>query len=257
MDPHTDTVERHPYYESDGPIAFAHRGGHDAAPENTLAAFDHAVSLGYRYLETDVHRTRDGALVSFHDADLRRTCGLDARIAEMTAAEVANARVDGEHRIPLMEELLERFPTARFNIDAKSDESVEPLAELIRAFGALDRVCLASFNLSRIQRLRSLLGPQLLTNMSSTEVAALRTIGRVPGRFHRAAQVPVRAGPVTVVTRRFVATARSQGIAVHVWTINDRPEMEQLLDLGVDGIMTDETALLREVFIERGHWFDR
>jgi glycerophosphoryl diester phosphodiesterase len=247
-------MERHPYLEHASPIAFAHRGGHDVAPENTLASFEHAVALGYKYLETDVHLTADGVLVAFHDESLLRTCGIEATIAEMTAAEVSGARVGGDHRIPLMEELLERFPDVRFNIDAKSDESVEPLAEMVRAFAALDRVCLASLKRSRIQRLRSLLGRQLLTNMSSVEVASLRFSGRIPGNLYRAAQVPMTAGPVTVVTERFVSRAQALGIGVHVWTINDRNGMEHLLDLGVDGIMTDETELLRTVLIERGYW---
>lgn len=244
----------HPYLEHDGPIAFAHRGGHDVAPENTMASFEHAVSLGYRYLETDAHRTVDGALVSFHDPDLTRTCGIDAQIGEMTAAEVAEARVEGEHPIPLMSDLFEAFPDALFNIDAKSEESVEPLAALVEQFDALDRVCLASFSLKRLRRLRSLLGKGLLTNMSPTEVLSLRLIGRLPGRAPRAAQVPPTIKGVTVINKRFVTSAHLSKIPVHVWTINDAAEAHRLLDLGVDGIMTDETAMLRDVFVERGSW---
>lgn len=223
-----------------------------------MASFEHAVSLGFRYLETDAHRTVDGVLVAFHDPDLKRTCGIDAHIAEMSAAEVADARVQGddgtEHSIPLMAELFEHFPDVRFNIDAKSDESVEPLVELITQCDALPRVCLASFELKRLRRLRSLLGPGLLTNMSPAEVLSLRAMGRLPGRSKRAAQVPVKAGSVTVVNKRFVLSAHLSEIPVHVWTVNDRVEMERLLDLGVNGIMTDETALLRDVFVERGIW---
>lgn len=223
-----------------------------------MASFEHAVSLGFRYLETDAHRTVDGVLVAFHDPDLNRTCGIDANIAEMTAAEVADARVRGddgtEHSIPLMAELFERFPDARFNIDAKSEESVGPLAALIEQSDALHRVCLASFELKRLRRLRSLLGAGLLTNMSPAEVLSLRAIGRLPGGSKRAAQVPVKAGPVTVVNKRFVLSAHLSEIPVHVWTVNDRVEMERLLDLGVNGIMTDETALLRDVFVDRGIW---
>jgi len=249
---------RHPYLQHAGPIAFAHRGGHDVAPENTMASFRHAMSLGYRYLETDAHRTVDGVLVSFHDPDLDRTCGIDANIVEMTAAEVAEARVldargDG-HRIPLMTELFEAFPDARFNIDAKSDEAIEPLADLIKRFDAVDRVCLASFKLSRLKRLRSLLGPKLLTNMSPSEVSSLRTVGRLRGDAPRAAQVPPRMRGIEVVNARFVANAHRLGVPVHVWTINERDEIERLLDLGVDGIMTDETGLLRDVMSDRGWW---
>lgn len=256
-------MSRHPYLshpdlEPDWPIAFAHRGGHEVAPENTMASFEHAAGLGYRYLETDVHRTADGALVSFHDPDLNRTCGIDAQIGEMSAAEVAAARVVGvdgaEHSIPLMSDLFTAFPGHHFNIDAKSDESVEPLADLIESTGALDRVCVASFKLARLRRLRSRLGRGLLTNMSPSEVVSMRTLGRLPGRRQRAAQVPPRAGFVNVVNRRFVLSAHVSDVPVHVWTINERSEMERLLDLDVDGIMTDETTLLRDVFVERNHW---
>lgn len=256
-------MDRHPYLDHPDPdpswpIAFAHRGGHDVAPENTMASFEHAWSLGYRYLETDAHRTIDGVLVSFHDPDLNRTCGIDALIGEMTGAEVADARVQGpdgtEHPVPLMSDLFESFPDARFNIDAKSDESVDPLCELITSFGILDRVCLASFKLERLRRLRQQLGRGLLTNMSPVEVASLRFVGRLPGRSRRVAQVPPSARGFTVVNERFVTNAQASGIPVHVWTVNERAEIERLLDLGVDGIMTDETALLRDVFAERGLW---
>lgn len=253
-----DRLSSHPYLDHDGPIAFAHRGGHDIAPENTMASFSHAVSLGYRYLETDAHRTVDGVLVSFHDPDLNRTCGIDANIVEMTAAEVADARVldpDGPgHPIPLLADLFEAFPDVRFNIDAKSDEAVAPLADLVRRFDAVDRVCLASFKLARLKRLRTLLGPGLLTNMSPAEVLALRTVGRLRGAAPRSAQVPPSMRGVDVVNARFIAAAHRRGVPVHVWTINDRAEMERLLDLGVDGIMTDETALLRDVMSERDAW---
>ena len=248
------TAFDHPYLDVGGPIAFAHRGGTSVAPENTMAAFQYAVDIGYRYLETDVHRTRDGELFAFHDPDLGRTCGIDRSIVEMTSSEVAEARVDGEHPIPRMADLFEAFPQARFNIDAKSDESVEPLSALVTRFGAIDRVCLASFKRSRLRRLEELLGPRLLTALSPTEIASLRFAGRVPGGGHRAAQVPPRAQRIEVVTEGFVSTAHLRGIAVHVWTIDDRAEMERLLDLGVDGIMTDDPDLLRDVMIDRNAW---
>lgn len=219
-----------------------------------MASFEHAVSLGYRYLETDAHLTIDGVLVSFHDPDLNRTCGIDARIGQMTAAEVAGARVDGEHPIPLMTDLFEAFPHVHFNIDAKSDASVEPLCDLVRSFDALDRVCLASFELRRLKRMRSLLGSGLITNMSPVEIGSLLTIGRVAGDVHRNAQVPPSAGSLKIVGPRFLANARRRGIAVHVWTIDDPVEMKRLLDLGVDGLMTDETARLRDVLVTRDSW---
>jgi glycerophosphoryl diester phosphodiesterase len=252
----------HPYLDWPGPIPFAHRGGTSEAPENTMPAFEHAVSLGFAYLETDVHLSADGVLMAFHDPDLTRTCGVDGSIAEMTADELAEVRVDGRAPIPMMSELLERFPDVRFNIDCKSDAAVGPLAALLRRHEAVDRVCLGAFSHARLAKLRTLLGPELLSCMSPKEVATLRLAGRVTGSAQRVAQVPVRygapSGPkgVTVVTERFVRNAHRRHVPVHVWTIDDPVEMHRLLDLGVDGIMTDHPKVLRDVLIERGEWHD-
>jgi glycerophosphoryl diester phosphodiesterase len=225
-----------------------------------MPAFEHAVALGYRYLETDVHLSADGVLMAFHDPDLSRTCGIDGTIADMTADELAGVLVDGRAPIPTMSDLLERFPFARFNIDCKSDAAAGPLAALIRRFEAIDRVCLGAFSHARLGKLRTLLGPQLLSCLSPQEVATLRLAGRVTGSATRVAQVPPRAGAptgpkgVTVVNERFVRNAHRWGIPVHVWTIDDPDEMHRLLDLGVDGVMTDRPEVLRDVLVERGQW---
>ncbi len=281
----------HTYLDWPGPIPFAHRGGTSEAPENTLPAFEHAVSLGFRYLETDVHLSADGVLMAFHDPDLFRTCGVDGSIADMTADELADVRVDGRAPIPLMSELLERFPDVRFNIDCKSDAATGPLAALIRRHEAIDRVCIGAFSHARLRNLRTLLGPQLLSCMSPQEVATLRLTGRVTGSADRVAQVPVRypipspsPSPsttlqpekclevraqrdrrgifrgggmgVTIVTERFVRNARLRQVPVHVWTIDEPDEMHRLLDVGVDGIMTDRPEVLRDVLIERNEWYE-
>lgn len=135
----TGLVPSHPYLDHDGPIPFAHRGGASEAPENTLPAFEYAVGLGYRYLETDVHATADGRLVAFHDASLDRVTDRRGRIAELPWSEVARAMVDGRAPIPLLNDLFEAFPDARINIDCKSDRAVEPLVHAVRAAGALER----------------------------------------------------------------------------------------------------------------------
>jgi len=250
----------HPYLDWDGPIPFAHRGGTSEHPENTMPAFEHAVSLGYRYLETDVHLTADGVLVAFHDTDLLRTCGHAGEIIDMTWAEIAELRVDGREPIPLMRDLLERWPDARFNIDCKADAAVETLAQLIDDTRSIDRVCVGAFSHRRLQRLRRRLGPRLLTALSPQEVATLRLTGRVVGTPRGAAQVPASAGRIEgvgridIVTTSFVRRAHARRIPVHVWTVNDQAEMHRLLDLGVDGIMTDHPELLRSVLESRGLW---
>lgn len=244
---------RHPFLDWPGPIPFAHRGGASIAPENTLAAFRHAVDLGYRYLETDVHATADGVLVAFHDVDLSRTCGRPGLIGEMSWSDVARARVDDREPIPLLEDLLEEFGEARINIDCKSDAAVEPLIATVRRTGCIDRICIGAFSDRRLRRLRGALGEGLCTALGPLEVAGLRLLGRRP-HTPTAAQVPVRQGPIEIVTEGFIERSRRHGIDVHVWTIDDPDEMSRLLDLGVGGIMTDRPDLLREVLESRRQW---
>lgn len=243
-----------PFLDHDGPIPFAHRGGASEAPENTLPAFAHAIDLGYRYLETDVHATADGVLVAFHDDVLDRVTDRTGSIAESTWAEVREARVDGREPIPLLEDLLATWPDARINIDPKADSAVEPLAAVLDRAGALDRVCVGSFSDERIDRMRSLLGPELCTGAGPNELLSLFGHGDVPLRAQAAQVPPVGYDGKPLVTERFVATAHDHGLAVHVWTIDDPAEMHALLDLGVDGIMTDRPAVLRDVLVERGAW---
>ena len=245
---------RHPYLDWPGAVALAHRGGAGDAPENTMRAFEQAVSIGYRYLETDVRVSADGTVVVFHDENLSRLCGRPERVSELTAAELADARIEGTEPIPTLDDVLGAWPEARFNIDCKSDAGVRPLAEVINRHRALDRVCLTSFSDRRVRALRRLLGPKLCTAAGTWELTLLKLTGWPAGAM--AAQVPVRRSLVTVVTERFVRRCHRRGIAVHVWTIDDAPEMRRLLDLGVDGIMTDRPAVLREVLAGRGSWHE-
>ena len=244
---------RHPFLDHPGPLPFAHRGGAGDWPENTMPAFQGAVDLGFRYLETDVHATADGVLVAFHDDDLSRTCGRPGLISELPWSEVATARVDGKEPISRFDELMDAFPQCRVNVDCKSDSAVQPLIEALRRPGVLDRVCVGGFSHRRLKRLRSAAGPRLCSSMSPWEVARWR-IG-LPARTPFAAQVPVTQGPLPVVTARSVASAHRHGLQVHVWTIDDPAEMLRLLELGVDGIMTDRPAVLKDVLTSRGLWY--
>ena len=217
-----------------------------------MPAFQHAVDLGFTYLETDVHATNDGVLVAFHDPDLARTCDRSGLINELPWAEVAVARIGGEP-IPLFEDLLDAFPDARFNVDCKADSAIDSLAASIRRTNSLDRICIGSFSDLRLRTLRSRLGRGLCTSFGPTQIAGLRLAGTAPGGG-QVAQVPVRHGRIEIVNDRFVRRAHAKGIAVHVWTIDDPVEMNRLLDLGVDGIMTDRPQVLKDVLIERDQW---
>jgi glycerophosphoryl diester phosphodiesterase len=240
-------------------LAFAHRGGASEFPENTMLAFESAVRLGYRYLETDVHATADGVLAAFHDDVLDRLTDRSGRICDLPWSDVAQARTQGES-IPLLEDVLAAWPDVRVNIDAKADASVEPLAAVIERVGAHDRVCVGSFSEARVRRFRRLTGGRVCTSMGRSAIARLRTASYGPptGPFGAGCvQVPVRSGRIPIVDPRFVAAAHRRGLQVHVWTIDDPAEMARLLDLGVDGLMTDRPAVLREVLEGRGQWVGR
>ncbi|MCU1379381.1 MAG: yqiK [Acidimicrobiales bacterium] len=244
------------YLDHPGVLPFAHRGGASDAPENTLPAFARAVELGYRYLETDAHVTADGVLIAFHDEVLDRVTDRTGRISELTWAEVSEARI-GTEPIPLLEDLLAAFPDARINIDPKHDGAVRPLAALLLRMGAVERVGIGSFSDRRLADMRKLCGPRLCTSLGPKGIARLMAAGRrLPvGRLPAAcAQVPVRQGGITIVDERFVTAAHGRCMQVHVWTIDDPAEMHRLVDLGVDGIMTDRPAVLKDVLESRGLW---
>jgi glycerophosphoryl diester phosphodiesterase len=247
------------YLDHPTPIAFAHRGGPALFPENTWRAFEHAVSLGYAYLETDAHATADGVLVAFHDKTLDRVTDRAGAIASLPASEVAKARIAGTDPIPLLEDLLGAWPDVRFNIDVKDSPASRPVAELIRRTASWDRVCITSFSAARLRATRRLLDRPVCMAASPAGAAALRS--GLPGkqlapgferRLVRCAQLPVGLAKAPLIRR-----AHEAGLQVHVWTVNDRALMESLLDLGVDGIMTDQTEMLRDVLISRAQWHPR
>lgn len=252
---------KYPYLEHNGLLAFAHRGGAGSWPENTMPAFQGAVDLGYRYLETDVHATRDGVLLAFHDDKLDRVTDRTGVVAEMDYADVKQARVDGREPIPLMAELLSAWPEVRINIDPKRDNAAGPLIRLLKDMNAIDRVCVTAFSGKRTAGIRAALGPRLCTGMGPMSTLRLRfsswsgPLGFFWGGFAEGcAQIPVKQYGIRLVDRALVDRAHELGLQVHIWTIDDPAEMRRLIDVGVDGLMTDEPALLKTVLIERGLW---
>lgn len=248
------------------PVALAHRGFSREGLENSMAAFRAAVDLGYQYLETDVHTTSDGVLLLFHDDTLDRVTDSRGRISELTAAEVAAARIGGREPVPLFDELLAAFPDVRVNLDVKDWNSVVSLAAGIERHGAHDRVLVASFSDRRRRAVLKLLARPVASSAGVVTngllvllgpllpVALLRLMLRRPLRDVQALQVPVRHGVIPVATPGFIRRAHRLGLVVHVWTINEPAEMSRLLDLGVDGIVTDRADLLKQVLQERGEW---
>jgi glycerophosphoryl diester phosphodiesterase len=249
-----------PYLDHPRPAAFAHRGGAAHNPENSWPAFEYAVKLGYAYLETDARSTSDGALLSFHDATLDRVTDRTGQVIKMTYKQVAAARIAGTEPIPLIEDLLGTFGELRFNIDLKDSGTIEPLARVLRRTGAWDRVCVTSFSGRRLLAARKILDRPVCTAVTPAAVAAMRYAGfsgkamaaRLAKSGAQCAQVPRQ-----IATREFIRRSHELGLHVHVWTLNNRQDIERALALGADGVMTDEIALLRDILTERGQWNPR
>lgn len=197
--------------------------------------------------------TADGVALAFHDSRLDRVTDHRGRVADLPWAQLRHARIAGREPIPTLAELIDAWPHTRINIDVKSQAGVGPTIEAIRRTGSADRVCVAAFADSRIGAVRRILGPSLCTALGPTDAIALR-FGRRPRSPGRCAQVPIRIGRRTFVDARYVAAAHAAGVQVHVWTVNERADMHRMLDLGVDGVMTDRADLLRDVLVERGQW---
>jgi glycerophosphoryl diester phosphodiesterase len=253
-----------PYLQHDGVLAFAHRGGAGDCPENTMVAFEQAVALGYRYVETDVHLTADGVLVAFHDECLDRVTDRTGRISELPWSFVSAAAVsppDGSSAapapIPLLEDILGAWPDLRVNIDPKHDASVGPLLAVLDRTSAWDRVGVGAFSDRRLARVRRQTNHRVCTGLGPADIARLRlaSMGAPVGHFAAGcAQVPTRARGRVLVDARFVEEAHRRDLQVHVWTIDDPEEMTPLLDLGVDGMMTDRPVVLKELLQQRGRW---
>jgi len=254
------------YLDHPGPIAMAHRGFSPEGLENTMVAFEAAGRLGYRYVETDVHATRDGTVVAFHDDTLDRLTDRVGRITDLSWREVARARIGrSRESVPLLEDLLGTWPELRLNIDVKSAGAILPLARALERTRAHERVCVASFSDQRRREVLMRLTRPVVTSAGQTTAARFRAAAALPALLRTTVltrvmagvdglQVPVRHAGVEVVTPSTLAAAHEIGTFLHVWTVNEAAEMHRLLDLGVDGIVTDRADLLRDVLTSRGQW---
>ena len=257
------SAARFAFLDAPTPLAMAHRGGAIEHLENTMPAFQSCVDLGYRYLETDVQVTADGVLVAFHDPTLERVTDHRGRVEHLRWAEMAEARIGGREPIMRLEDVLGAWPDVRFNLDIKAAGVLAPLVRLVRRMDVAHRICLGSFSDARIAAARRLFGPAVCTSLGPRGVAALRLSSYSPRaaglvRIQAGcAQVPLQLGGRALVDERFVAAAHERGLQVHVWTVDDPAECAAMLDLGVDGIMTDRPAMLRELLEKRGQWVPR
>ena len=252
---------RHPYFDNGGrPVALAHRGFSLEGLENSMKAFQAAVDLGYRYLETDAHGTSDGVAVALHDSTLDRTTDATGEVADLPWSRVKTARIGGVEAVPRLEDILGTWPDVKVNIDVKGESGIGPIASAIERTQAHDRVCLGSFSADRRRATLKLLSRPVATPAAQREAIAW-WIGVWAGAKASASlgdvdalQIPWRNGPVPFIGRKHVDAAHAAGREVHVWTVNRRDHMEHLLDLGVDGLVSDRADILKDVLIARGQW---
>jgi glycerophosphoryl diester phosphodiesterase len=254
------------------PRILAHRGLSNEYPENTLLSFRQAVDLGVDVIETDVHFTRDKEFVVVHDDQLERISDGEGAVSEHTLAELK--KLDAAHGFTVdegrtypyrgrgltflsLQELLEEFPDQRFNIDLKNKNSqqISYYGEIIKKHAAQSRILTASEHLVNLREIRRLF-PEMATSFSMGEVVWFYFLFKTGFLFLKksfkgdALQIPEFIGPSRMVNSAFVRQAHAKGIRVHVWTINEEHDMKRLLDAGVDGIFTDDAALLMRVLSE-------
>jgi glycerophosphoryl diester phosphodiesterase len=262
-----------PYFQTHGIACFAHRGGAALWPENTLESFRGGLAAGCGWIETDVHMTRDGQIVTFHDHDLRRTTNGRGRIRELTLAQLRE--LDAGHQfttdgrsfpfrrkgitVPTLVEVFELDPSVRVNVEIKQ---VQPsmcaaLWRLIDERGLHDRVLVASEHVEVVREFRNLARGTVATSAGKREAFGFWLAVRaglsdwLPIEYD-ALQVPISFRGLEVVSPAFVEAAHRRGLMVHVWTIDSLAQMRWLIDVGVDGIMTDHPARLTELVRERG-----
>ena len=260
-----------PFFSDQPPLAIAHRGSRLLWPENTMYAFQGAVDLGYRYLETDLHVTSDGVVVVFHDDTLDRTTDGTGPIQERAWAEIAE--LDAGHnfapqdgyprrgagdRIPRLDDLLSAFPDVRLVLDLKQGGTEKPLATLLTRMGAEERVIVGSFSDKRLRIFRHASGGRVATSSGPRETFRIwmaARLGRAAPLSHAdALQIPEDFAFIDVPDQKLIEVAHAHGLQVHVWTVNDGANMDRLLDRGVDGIITDRPDTLKELMVRRGSW---
>ncbi len=250
-------IVKHPYLCDTRFACFAHRGGGKEQPENSRRAFEAARSLGFRFIEIDVQASLDGTLIVFHDDHLDDLTSGSGVVSALPISTVLQAKIGGTEPLMTLEEALLDFPDMRFNIDIKTDHALEPTLALMQKMNCLNRVCLASFSDERLDAVRQHFGDAACTGAGPRDVTRLK-FGSwflpVPKVAANCAQVPVKHGPITIPTRRFVRYCNGRGVAVHVWTVDDEDEMRQLIRIGVNGLITDRPTLLKKVAMEEGVW---
>lgn len=242
------------YLNYNGLAVMAHRGGSLEAPENTIESFKYAIEIGSDIIETDIQLSSDGVPYIFHDDDLKRIPGIEKDFNDLLASEIDELNIFGDFKIPTLEETLKQFPDTKFQIDFKTDEVVDPAIEIINKLPHVKKnLCIASFSSQRLQKIKSKLS-DVTYSMGPHEVLKLllKSFGIYRGEVGGdCLQIPIYRYGIKIVTKRFVDFCKRENIKISVWTINSTEEMDYLIDLDVDGIITDKPKALINLLASR------
>ena len=236
-------------YQKDLFIGLSHRGNSKKFIENSFEAFNSVIQMGYRYIETDLRMTLDKEVIAFHDADLKRLFNLDLQVKNLTFNEIANLFKEKNCNLLTLKDALRKFPRIHFNIDLKVEEVIQDSIKVVADLNAFDRVCFASFHSSRTRKvLRH--NQNAIISMGMKDVALFKFFN-LNDKNIKIIQIPLKWKGIKILTRNLIKKANISNLLVHVWTINDRKTINNLIDLGVNGIVTDEPELLMEIMKER------
>jgi glycerophosphoryl diester phosphodiesterase len=236
-------------FQKDLFIGLSHRGNSKRFIENSFEAFNSVIQMGYKYIETDLRMTLDGEVIAFHDPDLKRLFNLDLQVKDLTFNQIDNLFKEKNCSLLTLEDTLKKFPKIHFNIDLKVEEVIQDSIKVVTDLNAFDRVCFASFRSSRTEKvLRH--NQNIIVSMGMKDVALFKFFN-----FHnekiKIVQIPLKWKGIKILTRNLIQKAQKSNLLVHVWTINDRKLINNLIDLGVNGIVTDEPELLMEIMKKR------
>ena len=236
-------------YQKELFIGLSHRGNSKKFIENSYEAFNSVIQMGFKYIETDLRMTLDREVIAFHDPDLKRLFNLDLQVKDLTFNEISNLFREKKCSLLTLEDALKKFPEIHFNIDLKVNEVIEESIKVIADLDGFDRVCFASFYSSHTEKVLKQ-NKNAIVSMGMKDVALFKFF-----KFHnkkiKIIQIPLKWKGIKVMTKNLIQKANKSNLLVHAWTINERKTINYLIDIGVNGIVTDEPELLMKIMKER------
>jgi len=232
-------------YQKDLFIGLSHRGNSKEFIENSFEAFNSVVQMGYKYIETDLRMTLDKQVIAFHDLDLKRLFGIDVLVKDLTFNEIDYLFRDKNCKLLTLEDALKSFPDTNFNIDLKENNVTKDSIDIVSNLNAFHRVCFASFNSRRTKEVLNF-NQNASVSMGLKDVAKFKFF-KTYNKNIKFLQIPLVWNGIRVVTKNLIKKAQDKGLLVHVWTINNKKSMNDLINIGVNGIVTDEPRMLMEV----------